>query len=233
MEKSGNISRCVSVNADPLQTLLTYTDCVSNWVSAELVICDSVKAQTALLARFLAVGKFCYEMRNFATAMQILSGLENVIVRQLPAWKVLPLKVCAVLEELRAVQVFLKSDNLCLMEGRQTRARPTLPAPHVLAMHLQQLEIGSFTTTSGSHKWTKLRNIARVVSQVHAFQENLYSYTPDLELQSYLRGRIARLGECDVSLLASDNNVNFNQMASDRHGRRIQDTLRRVKASFQ
>ncbi|XP_057197316.1 kinase non-catalytic C-lobe domain-containing protein 1-like isoform X2 [Triplophysa rosa] len=163
MEKSGNISRCVSVNADPLQTLLTYTDCVSNWVSAELVICDSVKAQTALLARFLAVGKFCYEMRNFATAMQILSGLENVIVRQLPAWKVLPLKVCAVLEELRAVQVFLKSDNLCLMEGRQTRARPTLPAPHVLAMHLQQLEIGSFTTTSGSHKWTKLRPRAAVV----------------------------------------------------------------------
>lgn len=77
------------------------------------------------------------------------------------------------------------------------------------------------------------RNIARVVSQVHAFQEILYSYTPDLQLQSYLRGRIARLGECDVSLLASDNDVNFNQTVSGRHGRRIQDTLRRVKASFQ
>lgn len=42
------------------------------------------QAQTALLTRFLAVGKYCYETRNFATAMQVLSGLENVIVRQLP-----------------------------------------------------------------------------------------------------------------------------------------------------
>lgn len=42
------------------------------------------QAQMALLTRFLAVGKYCYETRNFATAMQILSGLENVIVRQLP-----------------------------------------------------------------------------------------------------------------------------------------------------
>ncbi|XP_051508287.1 kinase non-catalytic C-lobe domain-containing protein 1 isoform X2 [Myxocyprinus asiaticus] len=249
-ENSGNISKCVSLDVPPiegsslfvsddlgqdgpLQTLIRYSDSVSNFVSAELVICDSVKAQTALLARFLAIGKFCYEMRNFATAMQILSGLENVIVRQLPAWKQLSVKVCEVLEELRAVQVFLKSDNLCLMEGERGREQPTLPAAHILAMHVQQLEIGAFTMTNGSYKWPKLRNIARVVSQVHAFQEHLYSYTPDLELQSYLHGRIARLGKCDVPLLASDNNANFNQMPTDRNTRRIQDTLRRVKASFQ
>ncbi|XP_065152338.1 kinase non-catalytic C-lobe domain-containing protein 1 isoform X2 [Paramisgurnus dabryanus] len=244
-EKSGNISRCLSVEGSslfvqdgPLQDgaihrLISYADSVSNWVSAELVICDSVKDQTALLTRFLAIGKFCYEIRNFATAMQILSGLENVIVRQLPGWKSLSGKVCGILEELRAVQVFLKSDNLCLMEGQRMSVRPTLPAAQILALHLQQLEIGAFTTTSGSYKWTKLRNIARVVSQVHAFQEHLYSYPPDLELQSYLRGRIARLGKCDVPLLASDNDANFNQTAIDRHGRRIHDTLRRVKASFQ
>ncbi|RXN09391.1 very KIND [Labeo rohita] len=245
-ENSGNVSRCASpasspvegsssllVSDGPLQRLLTYADCVANWVSAELVICDSVKAQTALLARFLAVGKYCYETRNFATAMQILSGLENVIVRQLPAWKQLSLKVCEVLEELRAVQVFLKSDNLCLMEGEKGRQRPTLPDAHILAMHIQQLEIGAFTMTSGAYKWPKLRNIARVVSQVHAFQERLYSYPPDLDLQSYLRGRIARFGRCDVPLLASDNHANFSQTPSERHARRIHDTLRRVKASFQ
>ncbi|KAF4106167.1 kinase non-catalytic C-lobe domain-containing protein 1 isoform X2 [Onychostoma macrolepis] len=246
-ENSGNISRCVSPASSPLegssllvsdvsgpqgplQRLLTHADCVANWVSAELVICDSAKAQTALLARFLAVGKFCYETRNFATAMQILSGLENVIVRQLPAWKQLSLKVCEVLEELRAVQVFLKSDSLCLMEGEKGRRRPTLPDAQILALHIQQLEIGAFTMTSGAYKWPKLRNIARVVSQVHAFQERLYSYAPDLELQSYLRGRITRYGRCDIPLLASDNHINFSQMPA---ARRIHDTLRRVKASFQ
>ncbi|XP_052468484.1 kinase non-catalytic C-lobe domain-containing protein 1 isoform X1 [Carassius gibelio] len=246
-ENSGNISRCVSPSSSPLegsgllvsevsgpwgplQRLLTHAHCVSNWVSAELVTCDSVKAQAALLARFLSIGKFCYETRNFSTALQILSGLENVIVRQLPAWKQLSLKMCETLEELRAVQVFLKSDNLCLMEGEKDRRRPTLPDALILAIHIQQLEIGAFTVTSGAYKWPKLRNIARVVSQIQAFQERLYSYPPDLELQAYLRGRLARFGRSDISLLASDNHINFSQMPA---ARRIHDTLRRVKASFQ
>ncbi|XP_077073629.1 kinase non-catalytic C-lobe domain-containing protein 1 [Siphateles boraxobius] len=244
-ENSTHISRCVSLEGnslflrevsgpeEPLHTLITHTHCVSNWVSAELVICDSVKAQAALLTRFLAVGKYCYETRNFATAMQILSGLENVIVRQLPAWKQLSVKVCEVLEELRAVQVFLKSDNLCLMEGLKHGGRPTLPDAHIFALHVQQLEIGAFTVTSGSYKWPKLRNIARVVSQIHAFQDHLYSHSPDLELQAFLRQRIARFSECDIPLLASHNDANFIQTASDRYTHRIQDTLRRVKASFQ
>lgn len=77
------------------------------------------------------------------------------------------------------------------------------------------------------------RTIARVVSQVHAFQKHTYAYTPDLELQSYLQARISRMGACDVSLLAADNDANFNQPAAERQTRRIQDTLRRVKASFQ
>ena len=54
-------------------------------------------------------------------------------------------------------QVFLKSDSLCLMEGRRFRAQPTLPSAHLLAMHIQQLETGGFTMTNGAHRWSKLR----------------------------------------------------------------------------
>lgn len=43
-----------------------------------------LQAQVALVTKYLWVGKHCYESRNFATAMQVLGGLENVIVRQLP-----------------------------------------------------------------------------------------------------------------------------------------------------
>ncbi|GAA6072834.1 kinase non-catalytic C-lobe domain-containing protein 1 isoform X1, partial [Tachysurus ichikawai] len=141
----------------PLQHLLRYAESISNWVSAEIVITDSVKVQTALLGKFLSIAKHCYEARNFATAMQILGGLENVIVRQLPAWKQLSAKMSDVLEEIRAVQVFLKSDSLCLMEGERGRRQPTLPDAHILAMHIQQLEIGAFTLTNGAYKWPKLR----------------------------------------------------------------------------
>ncbi|XP_031731345.1 kinase non-catalytic C-lobe domain-containing protein 1 isoform X3 [Anarrhichthys ocellatus] len=215
-----------------LQQLLTYADSVANWISAEIVICDSVKTQVALLTKYLWIGKHCYESRNFATAMQVLGGLENGIVRQLPAWKHLSSKVCEILEELRAVQVFLKSDDLCLMGGEHTRRRPTLPSAHILAMHVQQLEIGAFTLTTGAYKWTKLRSIAKVVSQVHAFQEAVYPYSPDRELQDYLRRRIARLAPSDIHLLAADKDASFQQ-TSERQARRIQDKLRRVKATFQ
>nr|XP_020507638.1 kinase non-catalytic C-lobe domain-containing protein 1 isoform X1 [Labrus bergylta] len=215
-----------------LLRLLTFADSVSNWISAEIVICDSVKTQAAVLTKYLWIGKHCYEARNFATAMQVLGGLENVIVRQLPAWKHLSTKVCEILEELRAVQVFLKSDDLCLMGGEHTMRRPTLPSAHILAMHVQQCEIGAFTLTTGTYKWTKLRSIAKVVSQVHAFQEGVCPYNPDRELQVYLRSRITRLATSNIHLLAADNDANFQQ-SSERQTRRIQDTLRRVKATFQ
>ncbi|XP_076025429.1 kinase non-catalytic C-lobe domain-containing protein 1 [Genypterus blacodes] len=212
-----------------LQQLLSYDDSVTNWICAEAVICDSVKAQASLLTKYLWIGKYCYESRNFATAMQVLDGLENVIVRQLPAWKHLASKLCEILEELRAVQVFLKSDDLCLMDKRR---RPTLPSAHILAMHIQQLEIGAFTLTTGAYKWTKLRSIAKVASQVHAFQEAVYTYRPDQELQTYLRLRIAQFGTSDIHLLAAGNDANF-QPSTERQTRRIQDTLRRVKATLQ
>uniref|UniRef100_A0A3B5A3U3 Uncharacterized protein n=1 Tax=Stegastes partitus TaxID=144197 RepID=A0A3B5A3U3_9TELE len=117
------------------------------------------------------------------------------------------------------------------MGGEHTKKRPTLPSARILAMHVQQLEIGAFTLTTGAYKWTKL-SIAKVVSQVHAFQEAVYPYTPDRELQAYLRRRIARFAAADIHRLAGDNDANFQQ-SSERQTRRIQDTLRRVKATFQ
>ncbi|XP_041116567.1 kinase non-catalytic C-lobe domain-containing protein 1-like [Polyodon spathula] len=217
-----------------LLQLLRYGDSVSNWVSAEIVICDTPKAQAGLLCHcVLHTAKLCYELRNFATAMHILCGLENVIVRQLPAWKNLSSKVSEIMEELKAVQVFLKSDNLCLMEGDRFKKLPTIPSAHLLAMHVQQLEIGALTMANGAYKWPKLRNIAKVVSQVHAFQENVYTFVPDLDLQAYLRHRIAQFCQADIPLLAAENNTNFHQIPTEKHSRKIHDTLRRMKATFQ
>ncbi|NXL28797.1 KNDC1 protein, partial [Glaucidium brasilianum] len=225
------LSKCIQDQY--LLQLLRNADSISTWVAAEIVTCHTSKLQVSLLSKFLLISKCCYEQRNFATAMQILAGLENLIVRQLPAWKILPAKVSEIMEELKAVEVFLKSDSLCLMEGERFKTLPTIPSAHVLAMHVQQLETGGFTMTNGAHKWTKLRNIAKVVSQVHAFQENPYTYTPDFKLQSYLRQRITRFKDADVSALAADNCANFHQIPAEKQSRKIQDALRRMKATFQ
>ncbi|XP_036867526.2 kinase non-catalytic C-lobe domain-containing protein 1 isoform X4 [Manis javanica] len=216
-----------------LLQLLRSADDVSTWVAAEIVTSHTPKLQVDLLSKFLLIAKSCYEQRNFATAMQILGALEHLAVRQAPAWRILPAKTAEVMEELKAVEVFLKSDSLCLMEGRRFRAQPTLPSARLLAMHVQQLETGGFTMTNGAHRWSKLRNIAKVVSQVHAFQENPYTLAPDPKLQSYLKERIARFSGVDISILAADNRATSHQIASDKHSRKIQDKLRRMKATFQ
>ncbi|KAJ1066967.1 hypothetical protein K5549_012326 [Capra hircus] len=193
--------------------------------------------QVTLLSKFLLIAKSCYERRNFATAMQILGGLEHAAVRQCAAWRILPAKIAEVMEELKAVEVsvcvFLKSDSLCLMEGRRLRAQPTLPSAHLLAMHIQQLETGGFTMTNGAHRWSKLRNIAKVASQVHAFQENPYTFAPDPKLQSQLKQRIARFSGADITVLAADSGAGPRQAASEKHSRKIQDKLRRMRATFQ
>ncbi|XP_073526335.1 kinase non-catalytic C-lobe domain-containing protein 1-like, partial [Phyllobates terribilis] len=140
-----------------LLQMLRFADSVSTWVAAEIVTCHTAKLQTSILTKFLLVSKLCYEQRDFATAVQILGGLENLIVRQLPAWKNLPTKVAEILEELKAVEVFLKSDSLCLMKGDRFRTLPTIPSAYLLAMHIQQLETGGFTMANGAFKWNKLR----------------------------------------------------------------------------
>ncbi|XP_041424590.1 kinase non-catalytic C-lobe domain-containing protein 1 isoform X2 [Xenopus laevis] len=248
-DKSTNVPKNVGVESPPAEAcslflpsftqdkyllqMLRFAENFSTWVSAEIVTCHTSKLQAGVLTKFLLVAKLCYEQRDFASAMQILGGLENLIVRQLPAWKSLPSKVSDILEELKAVEVFLKSDSLCLTKGDRFRTLPTIPSACLLAMHVQQLETGGFTMASGAFKWNKLRNIAKVVSQVHAFQEIPYSFTPDPELQFYLRQRIAHFSDTDISILAADNNANFHHVPSDKHSRKIQDTLRRMKATFQ
>ncbi|KAH0623632.1 hypothetical protein JD844_006586 [Phrynosoma platyrhinos] len=221
------------VQDDYLLQLLKYADSVSTWVAAEIVTSYSSKVQVNLLTKFLFIAKCCYEQRNFATTMQILNALENLVVRQLPVWKCLPSKVLEIMEELKAVEVFLKSDNLCLMEGERFKTSPTIPSAHVLAMHIQQLETGGFTMRNGMYKWTKLRNIAKVVSQVHAFQENSYAFPPDHQLQSFLRHRIASFNDADISALAAVNSANFHQIPVEKKSRKIQDTLHRMKTMFQ
>ncbi|KAL7990495.1 hypothetical protein Chor_013925 [Crotalus horridus] len=220
------------VQDDYLLQLLKYADNVSTWVAAEIVSSCSSKVQMNLVSKFLFTAKCCYKQRNFATAMQILRGLENLIVRQLPIWKSLPSKVSDILEELKAVEVFLKSDSLCLMEGERFKTSPTIPSAHILTMHIQQLETGGFTMRNGTYKWTKLRNIAKVVSQVQAFQENPYMFPPDCQLQDFLRQRIAFLNDADIFALAADNYANFHQKP-EKQSRKIQDALHRMKAMFQ
>ena len=57
------------------------------------------------LTKFLATAQLCVEIRNYATALAIIAGLDNLLVRQLPAWKHLPAKAATLMDDLEALQV--------------------------------------------------------------------------------------------------------------------------------
>ncbi len=54
---------------------------------------------------------------------------------------------------------------------RRARRRPTLPDAQILALHIQQLEIGAFTMTSGAYKWPKLRSHECTYIYIHAWTD--------------------------------------------------------------
>lgn len=118
---------------------------------------------------------------------------------------------------------------------RERGGRPELPLDAVRFAASQDTRgvhrPGSCTPTRTS--CPRRRNIAKVVSQVHAFQENPYTFAPDPKLQSYLKQRIARFSGADVSVLAADSRAALHHMSSEKHSRKIQDKLRRMKATFQ
>ncbi|CAJ0931567.1 unnamed protein product [Ranitomeya imitator] len=60
-----------------------------------------------------------------------MNGSEKRILRFClsRAWKHLPTKVAEILEELKAVEVFLKSDSLCLMKGDRFERYPQSRLP--------------------------------------------------------------------------------------------------------
>ncbi|XP_071827638.1 uncharacterized protein [Apostichopus japonicus] len=221
-----------SITDGGISELLDYSRNLSHWVSAEVLSCSSPKAQLALISKFINTAKSCYDMRNFATCMQVMDGLNNLIVRQVPAWKNIPSKVVSIYEELEAAGVLLKGDCDFLIRGDHHKTLPTLPCVHLVLMHIQQLEIGGFKLANGMYKWPKLKSIAECVDQVRVFQEHRYTLNSDEVLQGLLKTRIQEFRNSDIHILAASNHANFHQFSSEKGSKKLQSALQRVKANL-
>ncbi|XP_030841143.1 uncharacterized protein LOC584262 isoform X1 [Strongylocentrotus purpuratus] len=212
-----------------IRDLLDLGQVVSHWVSAEVVTSSSAKTQVALLSKFVSTAKTCLELRNFASCVQILDGLDNVLVRQVPAWRDLPSKVVGIYEDLNACRVLLQGDSEYLMKGDKTS--PTLPATLLFLLHVQQLEIGGFQLTNGMFKWTKLRSIAKLVDGIRIFQETSYSFDVDSSLPGQLKQRIEEFSSQDIHVLAARHSSNYHQLSSDK-GRKFTSTFQKMRAGL-
>lgn len=211
--------------------MITHSQEITHWVSAEILCCGSQKSQVTTLGKFLTTAQLCVEIRNYATALAIIAGLDNLLVRQLPAWKHLPAKVAALMEDLEATQMKTKSEPMVLMQDKCSHMYPTIPSAIYFLLHLQQLEIGAFTLANGMFKWQKMRSITQMIDQIRIFREHEYGFEPDYELQSMIGRRLNELSDRDLHTLAAGHDNNFKRIVS--HAAGIQGTLRKVKVKLQ
>lgn len=153
-------------------------------------------------------------MRNYATCMSILEGLENLVVKQLPVWKNLPAKCINVMEELTSARLFLKSDVMSLVNQKDSHMYPTIPSVVLLLLHIQQCEIGGFKLANGMYKWSKMRSICNAIDQVRIFKNHLYGFDPDLDVQEVLVQRMQEFCDQDVHVIAAQHDTNYHRMSS-------------------
>ncbi|KAL5022627.1 hypothetical protein ScPMuIL_001782 [Solemya velum] len=197
-----------------VQRLIDHAQEISHWVAAEIVSCSSSKNQLAVLTKFVYTADTCRKIRNYATCLAILEGLENLIIKQLPAWRNLPSKCVSVMEDLVSLKMHLKNDALYLMEAKDCYLIPTIPSVLLFLLHVQQLELGTFQLANAMYKWSKIRSITQVIDQIRIFKEHSYNFEANYDLQDTLQQRIQEFSAQDLHAIAVQNDMNYQRMSS-------------------
>ncbi|XP_041369911.1 kinase non-catalytic C-lobe domain-containing protein 1-like [Gigantopelta aegis] len=232
-KKDEPVSHNLFVSDPPLEPMvhrwITYNQDISHWVAAEIIVCPSAKSQVAMLSKFIEVAQLCADVRNFATCLSVLGGLENLIVRQLPVWKNLPAKCVTTMEQLATLKMQLKSDPDVLMKEKDSYLLPTIPSVLYFLLHVQQLEIGGFRLANGMYKWGKMRSISQMIDMIRLFKNNEYLFERDSQLLNLLRRRIQEFDDKDLQAIASNSDINVQKVGT----KGIHGALRKIKDKLQ
>ncbi|XP_021355503.1 protein very KIND-like isoform X2 [Mizuhopecten yessoensis] len=212
-----------------VQLMIEHDQEVGHWVAAEIVNCSNPKNQLAILTKFLNTAQICKDMRNYGTCLAILDGLENLIVKQLPAWRHLQGKCVSIIEELSSVRLFLKNDGMAITSVTNSHLLPTIPSVLLFLFHVQQQEFGSFQLANGMYKWSKIRSISKIIDQIRIFKGHLYGFEPDFDLQDDLQLRIREFGGQDIHQIAAQHHTNYQKMPSGG----ISGAFRKMKGRLQ
>ncbi|XP_074641281.1 uncharacterized protein LOC141899028 [Tubulanus polymorphus] len=202
--------------------MIEFSQSLTHWVSGEILSCSSAKAQLAVLSKLIYTAKICLDLKNYATAVSIVDGLENLIVRQLPIWRQLPSKCATIMEELTRLKFFLKKDNLCLIPNDGKRSVTTIPCILLFLLHVQQLEIGGFTLANGMYRWQKFRSISELIDQIRVFMRVSYKFASSAELQLAVRKRMRDFRDRDLQEIAAQHDTNMQKISSSKWSQSFQ-----------
>jgi hypothetical protein len=110
--------------------MIQFNYLLAHWVSAEILLCDNLKVcsnvniylvffffiyiftlkgQVEMITKFLKIAKNCYNWSNFSTSFSIHDGLQDITIRNLPAWQQVSSKMMHILEKISSFKVRKKT----------------------------------------------------------------------------------------------------------------------------
>lgn len=88
-----------------LYKMIQFNYLVTHWATAEILLQQTTKGQTNMIVKFLKIAHQCCECFNFSSAFSIFDGLQDITVRNLPAWQHVPSKAMHHLEKIASYRV--------------------------------------------------------------------------------------------------------------------------------
>jgi hypothetical protein len=177
---------------------------MSGWITSLLVKVVEMKPRVALLKRFIDIADCCFNLNNFNSVIEIVSGLQTTSVRRLTdTFDFLSDETKATFQRLKE---FL--DTRKNWENYRTRLRhltsvsePCLPYLGIYLTDLTMIdEASKKTVPHPAFPGTKLLNferaakIASIHSEIRKFQTEKYCLSPVSYFQEYL-SRLDQLSE--------------------------------------
>ncbi|CAF0766607.1 unnamed protein product [Brachionus calyciflorus] len=200
---------------------------LTHWVAAEILMTDSVKNQALMIMKFLKIAKLCCDWTNFSSAFSIFEGLQDITIRNLPAWQHVSNKSIQTMEKIISFKILFQNDPFAIYNLTKTTNLPVIPPMHLFLLIVQQNEHGNFQLANGLWKWTKLGFLANLVDQIRNVQQHYEcNLEPCEEFIENLLQRIYYLKDFDLNNLAETSFLDYqSQKLNSKNEKYVQECI--------
>ncbi|KAJ3444242.1 guanine nucleotide exchange factor [Anaeramoeba flamelloides] len=161
---------------------------ISLWIISSILSYPKKKMRSYIITKFIKCGKYCIDIGNFNTAMEINAGLNNSSIRRLEkSWDLVKQKHIENFENLAALLSSRKNSINLRNKLESFNNKPRLPYIGMFLSDLTFIEDGN-----KDYSYNKLINfqkcslLSNVILKIINCQEQNYDFKPNFEIQKYL-----------------------------------------------
>eukprot|EP00003_Mantamonas_plastica_P004261 TRINITY_DN13386_c0_g1_i3.p1 TRINITY_DN13386_c0_g1~~TRINITY_DN13386_c0_g1_i3.p1 ORF type:complete len:611 (+),score=174.63 TRINITY_DN13386_c0_g1_i3:1044-2876(+) len=195
MNTSWNTARA-STQAPNIMAMIKQFNIVSQWVATEIVLEVDDKKRTAVLKFFIELAKYTYELRNFNTTMEIVSGLLiSPVWRLKPTWESLSEDVLVQFDRLSALMSSRK-DHQRLRTEMSVAVTPCIMFIGLVLGDILSVDSLPSETENGLINFDKHARTCALIRDLHQNQFGEYNFEPVKPILTFLKD--AKIVEDDV-----------------------------------